>query len=65
MKEKLTKELYVAETIFSHTMQGQIESNEKEIACLHVSVENINAQLKAFLDRELVLLKTKKRTFLS
>ncbi|XP_054724348.1 uncharacterized protein LOC129234379 [Uloborus diversus] len=50
--ENFTKELYVVETIFGHTVQGRTDSNKRDVNCLRVSVGNINTQLKSFWDLE-------------
>ncbi|XP_054717305.1 uncharacterized protein LOC129226700 [Uloborus diversus] len=50
--ENFTKELYVVETIFGHTVQGRTDSNKRDVNCLRVSVGNINTQLKSFWNLE-------------
>ncbi|KFM63037.1 hypothetical protein X975_02648, partial [Stegodyphus mimosarum] len=51
---KIGKHLYIAETIFGHTIQGQVESKNRKINCCTVSVEGENNELKKFWDLEVM-----------
>ena len=50
--QNISRDLYVTETNFDYTIQGQIQSKQNAVSCFRVSVANANDELKRFWNLE-------------
>ena len=50
--QNISRDLYVTETNFDYTIQGQIQSKQNAVSCFSVSVANANDELKRFWNLE-------------